>query len=222
MFFLFFQLATCLIEKLSVENEYKSVSYVISDANTVHFVQSEVKERIGNSSFLPVGDDMVLTRISVYKKDGEVGSKHALLYQDEKSSEKNTFFFTTPTRDIYYVVLELIFDSEDEKLNLGIDYKIYPGEANRPSIVSANDVEVSKAENLIENVLTFVKKNISMQSLDESDDNVYKKLYEEIMRKSVYVFLLKIIATGFTLYYANKKTKSFYASQGFIEPKPQL
>ncbi|KAM0679456.1 hypothetical protein GINT2_002298 [Glugoides intestinalis] len=220
MFLLFFQLATCLVEKLTAENEYKSVSYVLSDANTVHFIQSEVKERIGNSSFLPVGDDMVLTRISVYKKDGELGNKHSLLYQDEKSSEKNTFFFTTPSRDIYYIVLEVIFDSDDEKLNLGIDYKIYPGEANRPGIVSANDVEVSKAENLIENVLDFVRKNISIQNMDESDDHVYKKLYEEIMRKSVYVFILKILATGFTLYYANKKTKSFYANQGFIEPKP--
>lgn len=217
MFGLLFGLASCLIEELHPKNNYGVWSYVLSEANTVHFIQSEAKERIGNS-FQTANDRSLYTRVKVYK--GEPNNPKALLYQDEKSSEMNTFFFTTPERDSYYILLELVTEDEDNtKKNLGLDVKVFSGEANRPGIVSTNDVEVSRAENLIERVLEFVKQNIAIQGMDEEDELVYKRLYEKIMKKVVYVLFLKIVATIFTMYYSNKKTKSFYASQGLGSDK---
>lgn len=203
---LFLSVANCLLEK--VPPSHSVSSYIMGDTNTVHFIKSQVMELV-NSSFSPIEDESVITRLIVYR--GEP-SRNNVFYKDDKTSEENSFFFTTSSREPYHVVLEVLSDEEDR--HLGIDYKIFSGEANRPNIVSNNDVEVSKAENLVERVLDFVRKNITIQSMDEEDEAVYKKLYEEIMRKALYVLILKISATIFTMYYSNKKTKSFYASQG--------
>lgn len=204
------QVASCLIEQLSQSNEYKAVSYVVSEANTVHFIQSEVKEKSGNG-FKPLSDGVLTTKISVYK--GKLGDKRSLLHLDEKSSEQNTFFFTTPSRETYYIVLEPATNDELLKKSLGVDYRIYVGESNRPGIVSNNDVEVSRAESMIKRVLEFVQKNISVQSMGEDDENIYKGIYEDIMRKAFYFVVVRFLSTGFTMFYSNHKTKSFYASQ---------
>lgn len=201
-----FSLSSCLLEKVPSSNSVSS--YVMGDTNTVHLIQSQIKELV-NSSFSPVDDESIITRLTVYR--GEL-NKHNVFYRDEKTSEENSFFFTTSSREPYHIVLDIL--NEDEDRHLGLDYKIFSGESNRPNIVSNNDVEVSKAENLVERVLEFVRKNITIQNMDEEDELVYKRLYEEIMRKAVYVLILKISATVFTMYYSNKKTKSFYASQG--------
>lgn len=206
MFFNLLFPVNCLLEKIPSSNTISS--YVMGDVNTVHLIQSQINELV-NFSFSPVEDESVTTRLTVYR--GEP-SRNNLFYKDEKTSEQNSFFFTTASREPYHIILEIISDEEDR--HLGMDYKIFSGEANRPTIVSNNDVEVSKAENLVERVLEFVKKNISVQSMDEEDEVIYKRLYEEVMRKAVYVLILKISATIFTMYYSNKKTKSFYASQG--------
>lgn len=208
--FVLAQVASCLIEQLSPSNEYKAVSYVVSEANTVHFVQSEIKEKEG-SDLRALGDGALTTQISVYK--GSLGDKKSLLYLDEKSSEQNTFFFTTPCRDTYYIVLEPATRDETLKKTLGVDYRIYVGESNRPSIVSNNDVEVSRAESMIKRVLEFVQKNISVQSMGEDDESIYKGIYEDIMRKAFYFIVVRFLSTGFTMLYSNHKTKSFYASQ---------
>lgn len=206
----------CLIEQLSSSNDYKAVCYLISEANTVHFVQSEAREKDGGN-FKQLGDGALTTRISVYK--GKLGDKKSLLYMDEKSSEQNTFFFTTPSRETYYIVLEPVTGDELLKKSLGFDYKIYVGESNRPSIVSSNDVEVSRAESMIKRVLEFVQKNISIQNMGEEDENVYRGIYEDIMKRAFYFIIVRFLSTGFTMFYSNYKTKSFYASQGIAPSK---
>lgn len=206
-----FSLATCLVERLTAEDNNKTIAYVVSDINTVHFIQCEIRERAGNT-FISLENDTVPTRLSVYK--GESEDKKALLYRDEKSASANTFFFTTPEKGTYSIILEAIQHDSDADRIFGIDCKIFPGEANRPSIVSTNDVEVSKAEVMVENSIEFVRKNMNIQGMDEEDGQKYKQLYEQIMKMAVCFFVIKLLTTGFTLYYSNKMTKKFYASQG--------
>lgn len=210
-FFLFPIIAFCLVEKLTPEEDYTFESYVVSDKNTVHFIQSELHERF-RGSFHPVSDKAFSTEIKVF--EGDSGNEVSVVHNDEKKSQVNTFFFTASNRDTYYIFLKVLVKDREVDKELGMNVKIFSGEANRPNIVSNNDVEVSRAENMVGKVLEFVKHNIFIQEMDEEGEQVYKKLYEEIMRKVVYVLILKISATVFTMYYSNRKTKSFYASQG--------
>lgn len=208
-FLLIFSLVSSFVEKLTPESNYKKWCYILSDTNTVHFIQTNVVEFIGKS-MRPLSDQSLQTRIKVYQNDPN--NEKYLIYQDEKLAESNTYFFTTPGKDTYHILLEILMDEDSPYINLGMETKIFSGEANRPGIVSTNDVEVSRAENLIERALAFVKQNIAIQGLDEEEGMVYKGLYETIMKKVVFVLVLKMVATIFLMYYSNKKTKSFYAS----------
>lgn len=206
----------CLIEQLNPLNDYQAVSYVISEANTVHFIQSEIWEK-DEGGFKQPGDGTLTTRISVYK--GKLNDKRSLLYMDEKSSKQNTFFFTTPSRETYYIVLEPVTEDRLLKKSLGFDYKVYVGENNRPNIVSNNDVEVSRAESMIKRMLEFVQKNILVQSMGEEDENTYRNIYEDIMKRAFYFIIVRFLSTGFTMFYSSYKTKSFYVSQGIASSK---
>lgn len=211
LFILLFSFAGCLVEKLTHNKHYSAITYILGEPNTAHFVQTQLKD-LTSSSFRTFGDDEAYTRMSVYK--GMVESKETMLISDEKSGETNTFFFTTPSRDDYMIVFELVQPEDLEEMQAGLDYKIFSGDANKPAIVSNNDVEVYKAENAIDRVFDFVKKNFIIQEMDEEQEQFYRTLYEEIIRKACYLIVLKIVATGVTLYYTSKKTKSFYAQQG--------
>lgn len=211
LFSFLFPFVNCLVEKLTAQNEYRVSTYIIGESNTVHFIQTQLKD-LTNNSFRNMGDEEAYIRINIYK--GDVSNKNNILLSDEKTGEVNTFFFTTPTRDDYHIVFEMMQPEDFEGLHLGLDYKIYSGDAHKPSIVSNNDVEVYRAESAIDRVFDFIKKSFTIQEQDEEQEVLYRALYEEIMKKACYLIVLKIIATGVTLFYTNKKTKSFYAQQG--------
>jgi hypothetical protein len=210
MFFLI-SFICCLVEKITPQNNHRAVTYILGESNTVHFVQTQIKD-LSNNSFRTLGEDEAYVRISIFKN--ETDNKSNLLLSDEKTGETNTFFFTTPTRDDYFIVFELVHPDDLEGMNIGIDYRVYSGDAHKPSIVSNNDVEVYRAENAVDRVFEFVKKNFNIHEQDEEQENFYKALYEEIIKKACFFIMLKIISTGVALYYTNKKTKSFYAEQG--------
>lgn len=218
MFLLFLSVAYGFLERLTPKNSFTASTYIVSDPNTVHFVQTELRELLG-SSFSNHPPDYIKTTMTVYRGDPNAGG--TLLYDDIKASDTNTFFFTTPFKDHYHIIFSATTEDghPPAEHSLGIDTKIYSGEANRPGIVSNNDVEVSKAESLIERVLSFVKQNIKVQETEEEGVTKSKALYEGIMKKVLFVLLLKICATGLTMYYSSRKTKSFYASQGFVADK---
>ena len=211
LFLLFIPFINCLVERLGSQNDHKIISYILGETNTVHFIQTQVKD-ISNNALRTMGEDETFLRISVYR--GELDNKNKLFFSDEKSNDVNTFFFTTSSREDYYIVFELVHPEDLEGLHIGLDYKIYSGDAHKPSIISNNDVEVYRAENAIDRVFEFVKKNFTIQEQDEEQEAFYKTLYEEIIKKACFLILLKIAATGVALYYTNKKTKSFYIEQG--------
>lgn len=211
LFVTLFSFASCLVEKLTEQNKHRVVSYILGEPNTVHFVQTQLQD-LTNKSFRLFGEDEAFTRMTVYR--GELDNPKHLFNSDEKSGETNTFFFTTNSREDYFIVFELVQPEDLDGMHVGLDYKIFSGDANKPSIVSNNDVEVYRAEGAIDRVLEFVKKNFTIQEIDEEQEQFYRALYEEIIRKACYLIILKMISTGATLYYTNKKTKSFYAQQG--------
>jgi CRISPR/Cas system-associated exonuclease Cas4 (RecB family) len=196
---------SCLAEVLHSKTLYKSVSFVVSEANTVHYIQTK-PEALGKT---PLQKETRKTSIFIYKD--RLYDNGAVIYKDEKYSEENTFFFTAHAQAKYYIVVLL---ENPGHVDVGLDYKIYSGEANRPVIISNNDVEVTKAENKIKKLLDYVKTNISLQNMDEDEDERYKKLYSDIVRRVFYVVLLKIVATTFTLCYTGWKTKKFFSTQG--------
>lgn len=219
MFLFFLAFASCFLERMTSKTNFSVTNYIFSDQNTVHFIQTELKEFFGSSVTARPAQGFK-TMITVYKGDPATGG--SVFHNDVKSGETNSFFFTTPNRDQYFIVFSAVTDDllePEPSTSLGVDIKIYSGEANMPKIVSTNDVEVIKAENLIEKVLNFIKQNIRIQEIEEEDDASSRKIYERIMMKVLFVLLLKIAGTGLTMYYSSRKTKSFYASQGFVADK---
>lgn len=218
MFWLFFLAVSCLTEILERETRGRTVSFVVSEAKTVYFIQTKVERPKKTSSGLTVDNTEsvhnVKTSIVIYRDVPFIES--TIVHNDEKRSLENTFFFTTPYKGKYYVVLSL-----DKYIDtpLALNHKIYTGEANRPAIVSSNDVEVSKAEVRIRKLLDYVKTNITMQNMEYENEEVYRQLYADIFWKAIYVVLLKVTATLFTLGYSGWKTRQFFTTQGLTGQK---
>lgn len=208
----FFLTASCLIEVLQKPKYYKSISFVMSDMNTVHYIQTKVvsldeKTRMDS-------ENNFKTSIVIYRD--RMYDPNSVVYRDDKMSLENSFFFTASTKGKYYM---LILVENPKHTQLGLEYKIFSGEANRPEIVSNNDVEVSKAEFRIRKLLDYVKTNIDVQRMDYDDDELYKKLYSGIIKKAIFVICFKIMATVFTLAYSSWKTRKFFSTQGMLDQK---
>lgn len=199
----------CLSEMLQPATDSKAVAFVVSEANTVHYIQSKaVMEKDPKKSL-----DEAVGRTVLHIYRDAIDEHHALVYKDEKHSAENTFFFTTPTKGKYFIVLSL---EDSEYKTASFDYRIYSGEANRPAIVSNNDVEVSKAEFRIRKLLEYVRNNMDLQNMDYDDNAEYRKIYSYIAKKALFVVCFKIVATVVTLMYSNWKTKKFFSSQGVV------
>lgn len=216
MLFLFFPLLVKgLAEVLSESNNFESKSMLLSEGNTVIFVQTKILERIGDH-LNPTEDGMINTTLNVYQD--EISNKK-LVYSDTKSSGENTFFFTTTKRGNYYLVVYPATGDKSLKQSLSVDIKIFTGEANRHQIVSTNDVEVSRAEGMVQKILDFVEKNIAVQSLNDEDEKLYKQLYSSLTSKIFYFIILRFVSIIFTMMWSNYMTKNFYSSQGILMPK---
>lgn len=215
MFWLYLVPIACLSEVLQSKTQSKATAFVVSEANTVHYIQSKVMVDKGKDDDSEKSDEAVgKTVLHIYKDN--INEHHALVYKDEKHSVENTFFFTTPTKGKYFIMLSL---DDSERESFSFDYRIYSGEANRPAIVSNNDVEVSKAEFRIRKLLEYVKNNMDLQNMDYDDDAEYRKIYSHIAKKALFVVCFKIAATIITLAYSNWKTKKFFSSQGIVDQK---
>lgn len=206
----------CLIEKFNSKHNYESISQILCEGNTVVFVQSEIKENIGRS-FESIEDGMLKTNIKVYRD--QIMNKSNLVYSDTKSSRENSFFFTTTKRGSYYIVLKAETNEISLMETLGIDLKIFMGEANRPSIVSGNDVEVYKAENMIKKIVEYVDNNIVLQSMEEDDELRYQSMYNSLIRRVFYFLVIRLASVVLTIFAANYSTRRFYSSQGILSPK---
>jgi hypothetical protein len=213
--FLIFSLllfGSCLIEKLSSKQNFQSTSHFLCDENTIIYVQSELKEKIGNQ-FDTLEDGTLPTTIKVYYDNI---SKKSLVYQDTKTSSVNTFFFTTNKRGTYYIVLSPETNDDLYKETLGIESRVYIGESNRPVIVSGNDIEVSRAESAIKKILDFLESNLTLQNVEEKDEALYKDLYDSLMRKIFFFMIVRLASIVITIVSSSYKTKKFYASQGVL------
>lgn len=208
---LFLTLCSCLVEKVELGKNFKVSTFFTSEANTVHLIQTELRELLESNTLSKIGDDEVTTSLSIFLI--EENETRLLRMHDKKSKEQNNFFFTSPVRGEYMATLKVV-QNESNNRPLGIEYKVFSGAANKPSIVSNNDVEVFKAENVIEKVTELVRKNTTIQEIDEEKENEYKQIFESIVQKVIFLAFLKIISTSYTLYFTNKKTQSFYTSQG--------
>jgi len=216
MFFCLILLANCLIQKYSSADDFKSYNYIVSDINTVFYVRTKLMEK-NNDVFTTVKEGDLSTSLKVYRADI---AEENLVMHDKKSDEENTFFFTTPAKNTYILVLQI--DSRDGMIlqnNIGIEANIYSGDTNRPSIVSNSDVELSRAEGWIKRMSDFIEKNILIQDMGDQDKNVFRDLYEQIMKKVIFFILIKFFLSGFTMYYSNYMTKCFYTSKGVISSK---
>lgn len=198
----------CLTEMLSPSLMYVTSSFLVSDASTVHYIQTKVNQFDGNRIDK---DSEAPTKTSIFIYKDRIYDSSNLVYKDEKTVRENTFFFTSSSQGKYFVVMQI---DNPEKVSVGLDYIIYSGEANRPAIISNNDIEVSRAEGLIKNLLEYVKKNIAMQNLDMDGDQEYKEIYSGMFSKALFVVFAKIMAVVFTLTYSSWKTKKFFTSQG--------
>ena len=201
----------CLTELLNEATP--CVAFVQSESNTVHFIQTKVN-MVDLHTLDKYDQKGAKTLLHIYRKDA--GNQPITVYQDEKYARDNTFFFTAPVQGTYFVEINVQHAYDGF---VGVEHNIYSGEANRPNIVSSGDVEVSKAEGIIKNLLEYVKNNISLQNMDLTDDSAYKKVYASIVSKAFLLVFLKIVATVFTLVYSSWKTKQFYTSQGLVNRK---
>lgn len=199
---------SCLTEVLNRSNMYLSSAFVMSDQNTVHYIQSKV-QKLNKGQIDP--DAEVNTKSSIYIYKDRLYDSSNLIYKDEKTQKENTFFFTAPSQGKYFIVLQI--DNPDNQ-EIGVETFIYSGEAKRPAIISNNDVEVSKAEGLIKNLLEYVKNTIAMQNMDYDDDQEYKEIYSGILKRAFLLIGLKMLTTFFTLFYSKTQTKKFFESQG--------
>ncbi|KAI4290803.1 hypothetical protein PAPHI01_0077 [Pancytospora philotis] len=212
MLLLLFAGVECLVEVLSRHALYRSNSFLLSEANTVHYIQSEA---LFESALEGQPEDVAcVTAIHIYRENPNDRSLGALVYEDEKSNAKNTFFFTASLAGKYYVI---ITPKSKGRRPSGLKLSMFSGEANQPAIVSTNDVEVSKAEFRIRKLLEHVKTNVNMQNLDCEEDSEYRRIYYDIIRKAIFVVLCKIAATVLALTYFNRKTKNYFSSQGVID-----
>lgn len=216
MFVLLFTLfLNGLSEKLDARNHFESKSIVLCESDTVIYVQSKILEKI-RDNLNSLEDGILPTCLKVYQ---DKISKDNLVYQDTKTSEENTFFFTATKRGTYHIVLLPAVVDEILKQSLSIDCKVYTGEANRPHIVSGNDVEVRKAEDLIREILKYVEENLVLQNLNNEDEIEYLANYSYFTKKILVFMVVRIISIIFTILCSNYLTKKFYASQGVLAPK---
>ena len=78
---------------------------------------------------------------------------------------------------------------------------------------------MSRAELRIAKLLDFVKRNISMQNINQEDEESYRSIFATLVFKAYVFVVLKIVATVLALAYSGWKTKEFYRSQGIADVK---
>ncbi|KAI5168322.1 hypothetical protein PAEPH01_0035 [Pancytospora epiphaga] len=208
MFLFYISFVAALSQLLNRENSHKSVLFVVSERNTVHYIKTKNVRKENNDK--AAGK----TLISIFRD--RMDDSQRLVYMDDKSADENTFFFTTPMNGKYYIAVSL--EGEEQK-DAYLDVQIYSGEANRPSIVSTSDVEVSKAEYRIRKLLEYVKNNVDFQNMDHEEYSEYRKVFRDIGVVAILAVSFKIVATVITLMYSNKKIKQFFNTQGVVSQK---
>ena len=202
MFWLFSGLVACG-EILSAKNNHRSVSFFSSEANTVHYIISSWDGKHGG-----VDPSTFKTKLEIFKN--EPFSKNSKVYDEERKGLENTYFVTATTAGKYFVVFTVL-DNSIKDVNLKL--KIYSGAANRPHIVSTSDVEISRVERLMRDMLNRAKNDLvaELNRIQEADRA--NKLHVNIISKAVWIILFKMVATAATLFYSSWKTKQFYSSQ---------
>ncbi len=201
-----------LAELLTQENNFSSSSLVPSAGNTVHYVCTDFyryKEKNG--------------KISSYKEEREGAVKlevvnlednNRMLLSDTRSIEQGNFFFTTSKMGTYAIKISLEdVDYNSIEAKWGVEVKIFMGEGNKPAIISTGDVELSKADELIGNILEYANNNLVIQNMGYEDDKEYKSMYDGILKIAFAMVIFKIIASAATVVYSNLRTKQIFSDQ---------
>jgi len=193
--------------------------------NTVFYIQSEIElKENGNKKLKENGKnnesissyDLDISENSSYQRKSvaefkiykdKIFDENFLVYKDKTPNLKNTYFYTASEKGKYFFVFEIL--NPNKKMVL-IENKITSGAPNNPNIVSENDIEVNKAENILSNLITYIKGNIDLP--DEEEEGEDEK-YNYIVKKAVFIIFLKISATILTLALSSWLTKKFYSSQ---------
>ncbi|ORD94316.1 hypothetical protein ECANGB1_916 [Enterospora canceri] len=195
-----------LIEVLEPTRNYRTASFIMAAKNTVQFMTASVYGLTKTSKWERIKSSDIQIKMEIM-----LGDK--LMFRDRKTALETNYFYTTPVDGKYYVIFTLHGTRLKEYGKIGIDAKTFSGEESMPVIVSNGDVELTKAENFIKSVLEYAKKNLTLQDVDFEDDKHYKDIFDGILRTAVFLLVLKVIATLFTLFYSNWKTKQFFKTE---------